>query len=324
MNYILNNKIKFEKNRYNKPISPRTPILLKNTPFINKVPLKLDSRIDTYPNINISNNAYISNSNIIDFKLKNYQMKTLISNDKLIQIPISKPIINPITKPIIKPLSIQYFYNDELIINIYGYANITDTTLYNFLLELSSRFKIRIYIYTYNCTTSAIEYYFQGLNVVSIIIDENINTIDSSDLIDSSKNIFSSNTPLSTWNKMLTAMFYSINEIYKREDDRTIILNTQFNINYTLNIDLNELRQTQFTKNIFLKDSTDLSGVDNPIIGDKNTLYKLIYTFYNNLDNVSMFYSSFKVPEASIFYENNRIFGVNIKNMFENIKKYNI
>jgi hypothetical protein len=35
-----------------------------------------------------------------------------------------------------------------------------------------------------------------------------------------------------------------------------------------------------------------------------------------------MFYSSIKVPEASIFYENNRIFGVNIKNMFENIEKY--
>jgi hypothetical protein len=35
-----------------------------------------------------------------------------------------------------------------------------------------------------------------------------------------------------------------------------------------------------------------------------------------------MFYSSFKVPEASIFYENNRIFGVSIKEMFENIEKY--
>ena len=72
----------------------------------------------------------------------------------------------------------------------------------------------------------------------------------------------------------------------------------------------------------FLKDSNDLSGVDNPIIGDKITLQKLINTFYNNLDNVSMFYSSFTIPEASIYYENNRIFGVNYNNMFENIEKY--
>jgi hypothetical protein len=35
-----------------------------------------------------------------------------------------------------------------------------------------------------------------------------------------------------------------------------------------------------------------------------------------------MFYSSFKVPEASIYYENNRLFGVNYKDMFENIEKY--
>ena len=316
MNYILNNKIKFEKNRYNKPISPRTPIILKNTPFIHKVPLKLDTHIDTHidiNNIDVSNYSLnnFTNLNAFDFKLKNYQMKSFISNES----SISKP--KPISKSISKTIHHTPYYNDELIINIYGYASINDNTLYNFLLELSSIFKIRIYIYTYNLNRNLIEYYFQGLNVVSIIIDEKLN-----DSIDSSKNIFSSSKPLSSWKIMWTLMFYSINEVYKKEDDRTIVLNMQFNINYNLNIDLNELRQTQFTKNIFLKDSTDLSGVDNLIIGDKNTLYKLIHTFYNNLDNVSMFYSSFRVPEASIFYENNRIFGVNIKNMFENIEKY--
>jgi hypothetical protein len=308
--------MKFEQNRYNKPISPRTPIILKNTPFINKVPLKLDTHIDTHIDIN----NYSLNTNILDFKLKNYQMKSLISNEPIIPI---KQISNPMKpmKPIkqIKQISIPY-YNDELIINIYGYASINDNTLYNFLLELSSRFKIRIYIYTYNLNRNSIEYYFEGLNVVSIIIDEKL-YLSNSESSDLSKNIFSSSTPLSKWKTMWSAMFYSINEIYKKEDDRTIVLNTQFDINYEL-IDLNELRQTQFTKNIFLKDSNDLSGVDNPIIGDKNTLYKLIHTFYNNLDNVSMFYSSFKVPEASIFYENNRIFGVNIKHMFENIENY--
>jgi len=310
MNYILNNKMKFEQNRYNKPVLPRTPIMLKNTPFINKIPLKLDTHTD----INISN--FSLNSNVLDFKLKNYQMKEFISNDK----PISKTI-----KPIKPTKLLEPYYNDELIINIYGYASISDKTLYNFLLELSFRFKIRIYICTYNLSRSAIEYYFQGLNVVSIIDPNDLdsdNSVDSDNSGDLSKNIFSSSVPLSNWKTMWSTMYYSINEIYKKEDHNTIILNTQFNINYTLNIDFSELRKIQFTKNIFLKDSTDLSGVDNPMIGDKNTLYKLIHTFYNNLDNVSMFYSSFKVPEASIFYENNRIFGVKMKEMFENIEKY--
>jgi hypothetical protein len=88
--------------------------------------------------------------------------------------------------------------------------------------------------------------------------------------------------------------------------------------------DILKLSENKFTKNIFLKDYTDLSGVDNPIIGDKHTLHKLIHSFYNNLDNVSMFYSSLTVPEASIYYENNRLFGVNYKDMFVNIEKYSI
>jgi hypothetical protein len=37
-----------------------------------------------------------------------------------------------------------------------------------------------------------------------------------------------------------------------------------------------------------------------------------------------MFYSSLTVPEASIYYENNRLFGVNYKDMFINIEKYSI
>jgi len=180
MNYILNNKMKIEKNRYNKPVLPRTPIVLKNTPFI-KVPLKLDTRLDTYPNI--SNSEYSTN-NIIDFKLKNYKMKEFISNEQIHFQYEKHNQIEPITKPI------EPYYNDELIINIYGYASINDNSLYNFLLDLSSKFKIRIYIYTYNLNLTTIEYYFQGLNVVSIIIDEKIN-IDSTESIDSSKNIFS-------------------------------------------------------------------------------------------------------------------------------------
>jgi hypothetical protein len=318
MNYILKNKLKYEKNRYNKPLSPRIPIVLTHT-NISKLPLKMDIPVVNIP-IDINNLNNLNNSinlNTFDFKLKNYQMKeTFTSKDaikttKSINIPdlsiytSKNSIINKIP-----------YYSDILIINIYGFAHITDKTLYEFLLELSTKFTIRIYIYTYDISRDTIDYYFEGLNVVSVIIN------NSEKYTDSSRNIFCSTIPLSNWKIMWAGLFNSINQIYTNEDDRTIILLTNFNINYTLNIDFNELKYNKFTKNLFLKNSSDLSGVDNPIIGDKNTLRKLINTFYNNLDNVSMFYSSFKVPEASIFYENNRLFGVEIKDMFENIYKY--
>jgi len=318
MNYILNNKLKFEKNRYNKPVIPPTPVILSRalkTPSL-PLPIKIDLPQYSYPHTPES----------IDFKLNNHSTHL---NQIIKQINNSRPKLHfehhPETE--IQENEIIYpYYNIELIINIYGFSNthLNTKILYEFLLELSKQIKIKIYIHTWNISKNIIDYYFQGLNVVSIIIDQS-ELIDETiiDEIKINKTIFSSNISLSYWKLMWKSMYRSINEIYKKEDDKTIILNTRFDINYMFDINnLTNLRQTKFTKNIFLKDSTDLSGVDNPIIGDKNTLHKLISTFYNNLDNVSMFYSSFTIPEASIYYENNRIFGVNYNYMFLNIEKY--
>ena len=308
MNYILNNKLKFEKNRYNKPVIPPTPVILSRTLKNPSLPLPLK--------INLPQYSYPHTPESIDFKLNNHSTH-LNQIIKQINDPRPKPQFEyapEIIQEIITP-----YYNNELVINIYGFTHthLNTIILYEFLLELSKKIKIKIYIHTWNISKNIIDYYFQGLNVVSIIIDQ----IDN--MNDSDETIFSSNVSLSDWKLMWTSMYRSMNEIYKKEDDRTMILNTSFNINYIFDMNnLTNLRQIKFTKNIFLKDSTDLSGVDNPIIGDKNTLHKLIHTFYNNLDNVSMFYSSFTIPEASIYYENNRIFGVNYNNMFENIEKY--
>ena len=324
MNYILNNKLKFEKNRYNKPVIPPTPVILSRTlktPSLS-LPIKIDLPQYSYPQ---------TSESLIDFKLNNhshhlnqiikqindtrskseyFQINEIIQSNKIIQ---ENEIIEP-------------YYKNELIINIYGFSDthLNTIILYEFLLELSKKIKIKIYIHTWNTSKNIIDYYFQGLNVVSVIIDQTTEPITYESRYETNtKTIFSSNVSLSYWKLMWTSMYCSMNEIYKKEDDRTIILNMRFDINYIFDINnLTDLRQNKFTKNIFLKDSTDLSGVDNPIIGDKNTLYKLISLFYNNLDNVSMFYSSFKVPEASIYYENNRIFGVNYNEMFENIEKY--
>jgi hypothetical protein len=321
MNYILNNKLKFEKNRYNKPVIAHTPIILTKTLKNPTIPLPI--KIDL-PQYSYSYSYFQNSESMIDFKLNNHSTQL---NQIIKQINEPRPKtqsleVEPerIQTEIIQS-EIEPYYN-ELIVNLYGFSEIHLNTirLYEFLLELSKKFKIKIYIHTWNINRLTIDYYFQGLNVVSVLIDQ---TDETTDETTDGPNIFSSNTSLSYWKLMWISMYRSMNEIYKKEDDRTIILNARFDINYNFDINsLTSLRQNKFTKNIFLKDSTDLSGVDNPIIGDKHTLHKLISTFYNNLDNVSMFYSSFTIPEASIYYENNRIFGVNYNNMFENIEKY--
>jgi len=319
MNYILNNKLKFEKNRYNKPVIPPTPVILTRTSKTPPLPIKID-----LPQISYSYSYFQNSESMIDFKLNNHSSHL---NQIIKQINEPRPKTQSLE---VEPERIQMekiqtdiepYYN-ELIVNLYGFSEIHLNTmrLYEFLLELSKKIKVKIYIHTWNTSRNTIDYYFQGLNVVSVLIDQTdettYNTTDG-------PNIFSSNTSLSYWKLMWISMYRSMNEIHKKEDERILILNTRFEINYTFDMNnLMNLKQNKFTKNIFLKDSTDLSGVDNPIIGDKHTLHKLISIFYNNLDNVSMFYSSFTIPEASIYYENNRIFGVNYNNMFENIEKY--
>jgi hypothetical protein len=327
MNYIINNKLKFEKNKYNpipnsvQPIT--TTVLTRNRTNmgLQHPPIEINTKFSDIPS-----------SKSIDFKLKNYK----INNSLLNQMnPINRinPInsnnqMNQIKNEKDKQVNIQeinstndnYYKTDEIIINIYGNSEsrLNNKILYDFLLELSKNIKIKIYIHTWNVDKSAVEYYFQGLNIVSMIIDQ-------PQISNNFEPIFSSNKSMSSWKMMWTGMFRSMNEIYKKEDNNIIILNTRFDINYKFNInDILKLSEDKFTKNIFLKDSTDLSGVDNPIIGDKHTLHRLINSFYNNLENVSMFYSSLTVPEASIYYENNRLFGVNYKDMFVNIEKYSI
>ena len=301
MNYVINKMI-FQKNKYNTPIN-LNPIMLGNAKR-SIIPLKIEQ-----PQINTNYNL----PNAVDFKLKHYQMNKHIIylNQEINQTrPQSKYEIEYQSEYQYEP---QY-YKNELIINIYGHTSF-DKILYDFLLELSKNIKIKIYVHTWNTDKSKLEYFFQGLNVISIIVDDRISDI--------SGNIFSSNESLYSWKLMWTSMYRSMNEINKREDNKTIILNTKFNINYDFNIKyFNNITKNKFTKNLFLKDSNELSGVDNPIIGDKDTLNKLINSFYNNLEDISMFYKSFFLPEASIYYENNRLFGVNINNMFENIEKY--
>ena len=118
MNYILNNKLKFEKNRYNKPVISPTPVILSRTlktPPL-PIPLKIDLPQYSYPHIP---------EYLIDFKLNNHSthLKQII---KQINDPQPKPHFDQVnSESIIYP-----YYNNELVINIYGFSTHLHTKIF--------------------------------------------------------------------------------------------------------------------------------------------------------------------------------------------------
>jgi hypothetical protein len=65
----------------------------------------------------------------------------------------------------------------------------------------------------------------------------------------------------------------------------------------------------------FLKGETNLTGVDNQIIGDKKLLYKLIYHFHYNLDEINQMYYNIISQESVVYYENKRIENIELKDL---------
>ena len=122
MNYIINNKLKFEKNKYNpvpNSMHPITTTILtrnKTTMDLQHPPIELNTKF-----------ADIPSSKSIDFKLKNYK----INNSLLNQMNTNNPIIpknpmNQIPHAKDKEINIQekikitpidnYYKTDEIII----------------------------------------------------------------------------------------------------------------------------------------------------------------------------------------------------------------
>jgi len=129
MNYILNNKLKFEKNRYNKPVIAPTPIILSKTLKNPSLPLPIK--------IDIPIHSYAPNDSRVDFKLNNHSshliqiIKQIQSEPKphirvqshasvqLVESQSHTSLINENTD-ISEPKDIEPYYKNELIINIYG------------------------------------------------------------------------------------------------------------------------------------------------------------------------------------------------------------
>jgi hypothetical protein len=254
---------------------------------------------------------------IISFKMK-------LFDNKLIDELNYKP--NLFDKPN------NSYYTNELIVNIRGHVRDSFNTprLYLFLKKLSTYFTLKIYIHTWNkkanniswreypenndsITEDSIRSYFKDIEICCILIDDDTNI----KLIGDTKgNIFSSSMPKIGWKNMWYGMYQSIHEIYKRENNRTIILNTRFDLfinsnkiyeNHIIKWINNTLQKINYQKmntNYFLKEKENLNGVDNQILGDKDTLYKLIYHFHHNLDEIHKSNIHLIGQEHSVYYEN--------------------
>jgi hypothetical protein len=118
-----------------------------------------------------------------------------------------------------------------------------------------------------------------------------------------------------------------MNEIKLNENDKELIFNTRLDCfadeNAIFEFINNNIKTSKLKKNVFLVNQTDnLYGSDNVYIGDTNVMSELIYHFHKNLDLICSYYSRIKIPEVSVFYENNRLFEDNNYPVFEHINKY--
>ena len=104
-------------------------------------------------------------------------------------------------------------------------------------------------------------------------------------------------------------------KIYETEKDNALILNIRFDV-FTnccrLTIPelmkwvvttMDKIKYQKISNNYLISDKI-LFGIDNQFIGDKHTLYKLIYKFHHDLDTIQQKYSSLKHQEFSVFFEN--------------------
>jgi len=66
---------------------------------------------------------------------------------------------------------------------------------------------------------------------------------------------------------------------------------------------IDKIKYQKISTNYLIKDVV-CYGIDNQMIGDKHTLYTLIYKFHHHLHVINEKYNSLKNQELVVFYEN--------------------
>jgi hypothetical protein len=207
-----------------------------------------------------------------------------------------------------------------------------DDKLYLFIHELMKEYNLFIYIHTWDViqnniswrkleqdntpvTEKMIHDYFRdcssSIKYISIESDKNIPLIGNI-----FGNICNTKMPIIGWKNMWYGMNVNIKKIACDIPPNIPIVNMRFDLFdvfkssvYYINQKnaINYIKQNYsnyYNKNIFYY-RNETVGIDNIIIGNITTMYRLIDHFYNNLDNIVLKYPNNKNQEFLVYRENN-------------------
>jgi hypothetical protein len=206
--------------------------------------------------------------------------------------------------------------------------------LYNLIKKIHSIFSdLKIFIHTWNVFSNNISWRKIDIN------DENVNDAiiydyfgDLKDIIehiiidDDSKiqlignltgTINYSRVPIIGWKNYWYGKYKIIEYLYNKNIDRNeMIINCRFDIMDNSN-NFNQATIISFiqanskmtlNKNIFVFNDEHHNGIDNIYIGNINTMYKLINTFFYELDDIIIKNNNTNHPERLVYRINSNIF----------------
>ena len=206
--------------------------------------------------------------------------------------------------------------------------------LYNLIKKLHSIFSdLKIFIHTWNVFSNNISWRKIDIN------NENVNDViiydyfgDLKDIIehiiidDDSKiqlignltgKIDKSRVPIIGWKNYWYGKYKIIEYLYNKNIDKNeMIINCRFDIMDNSN-NFNEATIISFiqanskmtlNKNIFVFNDEHHNGIDNIYIGNINTMYKLINTFFYELDDIIIKNNNTYHPERLVYRINSNIF----------------
>jgi len=302
-------------------------------------------------NIPLINYNYNDNDNDNDNILKNWSCLLNINNQGINKEYPSKTLsfISNIET------NIPYYKQNEFIIIIRGHINnsFDNDELYNFLKLVSIQYQLKIYLHTWNIKSNGISWDRLRKKDNTVVNEDSIKEYfrdlfplikkmfieDDNDIILIGKTygvICSGTLPKIGWKNMWYGIHKITQEVFNNENEKIIILNTRFdtftnsnpiNSEYLFNEISSKFKYTKFKKNYLIEipqklDNKKLHGIDNNVIGDKNTLIKISKHFHEKLDEIEKNYWNIITQEVIVFYENNRIFGSHFSEMFKYIERH--
>ncbi len=207
-----------------------------------------------------------------------------------------------------------------------------DDKLYLFIRELMTKYNLFIYIHTWDILQNKLSwrkldqinvnvneqmilnYFRECRSAIKNIIIENDNNINLIGRLIGT--ISATKMPVVGWKNMWYGMNSNITKISYDISPETPVVNLRFDLFNVFKGTLSSVTpkraiefidknyKTNYTKNIFIYNEEKI-GIDNIIIGNVVTMFKLINTFNVNLDNIILKYPNVKNQEFIVYRENN-------------------